>query len=280
MSNRTTDRTSRSKPCTAGAQRSSRWSRVPQLALAILATTLTTTMASVASAGEIKELSAVAVRPLFKHVTAQFERASGHTLTFQFVTGPNVQREIEAGATFDVAVTNPGVVEALGKQGRIVAATQASFARAGVGVCSRAGAAKPDISTVDAFRRALLNASSVSYSAEGTSGAYFLSLLDRLRITTDMKDKLRPQAGGTIPDAVAKGEAELCVTVMSQLVPIVAGAQLVGSVPAELQTYIGFTAGIGTKATDHAAALSFIAFLKGPEVATVLGSYGLEAFAP
>jgi molybdate transport system substrate-binding protein len=181
-----------------------------------------------ALSAEIKVISAVAVKPLFEHVVPRFEGATGHKVTFQFVTGPNVQREVEAGEAFDVAVTNPGIVDMLIKQGKIAAGTQVSFARAGVGVCGRAGAHKPDISTVDAFKRALLETKSVSYSVEGTSGAYFLSLLNRLQIVADMKDKLRPQPGGAIPLAVAKGEAELCVTVMSQLVPIVPGAHWSG----------------------------------------------------
>jgi molybdate transport system substrate-binding protein len=233
-----------------------------------------------AIAAEIKVLSAVALRPLFKDVVAQFEHTSGHKIAAKFVTGPNVQREIDSGEPFDVAITNPGIVDTLIKQGKVAAGTQATFARAGVGVCGRAGAPKPDISTVEAFKRALLDAQSVSYSAEGTSGAYFLSLLDRLQIAAAMQDKLRPQPGGAIPDAVAKGEAELCVTVMSQLVPIVAGAQLVGPVPSDLQTYIGFTAGVGTNAKEQEAARTFVTFLRGPEVATRLKSYGLETVAP
>jgi len=166
------------------------------------------------------------------------------------------------------------------KVGKIAAGSQATFARAGVGVCGRAGAPKPNIGTVEGFKRALLDAKSVSYSAEGTSGAYFLSLLDRLNIAGEMKDKLKPQPGGMIPNAVAKGEAELCVTVMSQLVPIIAGAQLGGPVPSNLQTYIRFTAGAGSNAKKPEAARDFITYLKGPEVAAMLASYGLEAPAP
>jgi molybdate transport system substrate-binding protein len=240
-------------------------------ALIVIAMLTTAVMAA-----DINVISAVAVRPLLNNVVPQFERMTGHHVAFTYVTGPNVQREVEAGAAFDIAITNPGIVDTLINQGKIAAGTQAHVARAGVGVCGRAGAPKPDIDTVEAFKRALLNANSVSYSAEGTSGAYFLGLLDWLHIAADMQDKLRPQPGGTIPDAVAKGDAELCVTVMSQLVPIVPGAQLVGPVPAELQTYIGFTAGISANTKEPEAARSFVQFLTGPEVTTRLQSYGLE----
>lgn len=233
-------------------------------------------LTTAAMAADMNVISAVAVRPLFNDVVPPFERTTGHNIAFKFVTGPNVQREVEAGAAFDVAITNPGIIDTLINQGKIAAGTQAHVARAGVGVCGRAGAPKPDISTVEAFKRALLNANTVSYSAEGTSGAYFLGLLDRLHMAAAMQDKLRPQPGGTIPDAVAKGDAELCVTVMSQLVPIVPGAQLVGPVPSELQTYIGFTAGISVNTKEPEAARSFVTFLTGPEVATRLESYGLE----
>ena len=220
-------------------------------------------------------MSAVALRPLFKELGPQFERATSHKVVTKFVTGPLVQREVDAGEAFDVAITNPPIVDSLAKRGKVLAGTLV-FARSGVGICVRAGARKPDIGSPDAFKRTLLSAASVSYSAQGTSGAYLLSLLDRLGISGDMKAKLKPQPGGAIPDAVARGEAELCITVMSQLKPIVVGAELVGPVPKELQTYIGFAAGIGAAAKDPEAARALTAFLATPAVASLLKDYGLD----
>jgi molybdate transport system substrate-binding protein len=228
--------------------------------------------------GEIKVISAVAIRPMLTEITPQFERSSGHKVTFKFVTGPNVAREMDAGEPFDVAITNPNYIDIAEAQGKIVSGSTTNIARGGVGICGRAGSAKPDISTVAALKAALLNAKSIAYTGEGTSGAYFLKLLDRLEISTQMKDKIKPQPGGGSPAAVARDEAELCITIMSQLVPSVPGTQLVGPVPAELQSYIGFKAGIGSAAKEPTAGQALIGFLTSVAATQAFKDYGLEAF--
>src|SRR5262245_58768597 len=121
-----------------------------------------------ATAAEIKVISAVAIKPMLDDITPQFERISGHKVTYKFVTGPNVAREIDAGEPFDFAITNPNHIDTAAAQGKIVSGSTADIARGGIGICGRAGSAKPDISTVEALKTAFLNAKSVAYTGEGT----------------------------------------------------------------------------------------------------------------
>jgi molybdate transport system substrate-binding protein len=225
-------------------------------------------------AAEIKVIGAAPMTAVIKELGAQFERETGHKLVARFVSGPVVKREIDAGETFDVAISITPVIDSLIKEGKIVAATRADVAYAGVGVGVRAGAPKPDISSVDAFKRALLNAKSVAHSAEGASGDYFKGLLVRLAISEEMKPKLKPMPADRIARAVPSGEAEMIVVTMSVIVG--SDAELVGPVPSELQFYNRFTAGIGASAKQADAAEALIKFLTAPAAAPVIRAKGME----
>src|SRR5262249_15437006 len=138
-------------------------------------------------AAEIKVLSGNGARGAIVELAARFERASGHKVNVEFHVNPEVKQKIEAGAAFDVAILNPPVLDDLIKQGKVVAATRAVIGRAGIGIGIREGAPKPDISSVAAFKRTLLDAKSVAYPADGASGKYFVGLVDRLGIAAEMK---------------------------------------------------------------------------------------------
>lgn len=231
----------------------------------------------VANSAEIKVLSAAALMQPVNELGAQFERTTGHKLTVKYVVGPAVKREIDAGEPFDVVLSLPPVIDELVKDGKIAAGTRAELARAGVGVGVRAGAPKPDISSVEAFKRALLNANAVAHSAEGASGVYFKGLLDRLGIAEEMKSKLRPQRAGATPEPVQKGEAELVVvTIPAMMVP---GIDVVGPLPAELQTYLAFTAGVGASAKEAEAARALVKYLTSEEAIPVIKAKGMEPLA-
>jgi molybdate transport system substrate-binding protein len=201
---------------------------------------------------EIKILCTGAVSAALNELAPQFERATGHKLVMKFNFAAILKRQIEAGETFDVAVLYSELVDDLIKQGKIVADMRANLARTGIGLAVRKGAPKPDISTTDAFKRTLLNAKSVAYGSEGGSGVYFIGLLERLKISEDMKAKLKPYAAGSAVEAVAMGEAEMVVN-GPPLIVTVPGVELVGWFPSELQIYIDFTGGIGA-ATKEAQA--------------------------
>ena len=228
-------------------------------------------------AAEIKVLSGNGARGAIVELIARFERASGHKVNLEFHVNPEVKQKIEAGEAFDVAILNPPVLDDLIKQGRVVANTRAVIGRSGIGVGIRESAPKPDISSVAAFKRTLLNAKSVAYPADGASGKYFVSLVDRLGITAEMKTKLRPMPGDYNVEVVADGAAELVVVVASRISGV-PGVALVGRIPEELQTWIGFTAGVGTAARQPEAARALVRFLTAPEAEPVIKSMGIEPF--
>ena len=233
-------------------------------------------VARMASAGEIKVISSVGVKAALEELQPQFERTTGHKLAITFGTTVPLKRQIDAGETFDVIVLTPSLIEDLIKEGKVAPATKADIAKAGIGMAVRKGAPKPDISTPEAFKRTLVNAKSIVYSKEGASGTYMARLIERLGLAEEMKPKtvLETRSGQTAV-AVVEGKAELGFVLISEILPIV-GAEFAAPLPAELQSYIVFTAGIAPSAKDVEAAKAFINFFKTPGVLPVLKAKGME----
>ncbi len=227
-------------------------------------------------AADVKLLSSAAIKPVIDVLGPQFERATGHKLVARFELTPAVKTLVEGGEAFDVAIANPPHIVDLIKQGKIAAGSGADIARFGVGVGVRAGAPKPDLSSVDALKRTLVNARSVAYVGEGTSGVFVRDLLEKLKITEDMKAKLKPGGIAASLAAVAQGETELVVMPMPLILASL-GVELAGPVPAELQEHIAMTAGLSSKASEAAPAL--IKFLMAPEANAVVTSKGFERVA-
>jgi molybdate transport system substrate-binding protein len=234
----------------------------------------------VAEAAEVKVLcSTAALVPVMNEFVPQFERTTGHKVTIRYEFGPVLIREIEAGAVFDVAILSLDV-DGLIKRGKIAAGTRAVLGRTAVGVGVRKGAPRPDISTPEAFKRTLLSARSVAHSGGGSTGRYFLDLLERLGIAEDMKAKLRPQPIDNNPaQAVATGQAEMAVTGIA-IILAVPGAELVGSLPSELQSYVLFTGGVGVAAKEAEAGRALLNFLTTPEAAAAFKARGVEPVVP
>ena len=139
--------------------------------------------ASTAQAAELRVLSGNGARAAVRELCTQFERATGNTIRLHFEVNADLKKKIEAGEAFDVAVLNPPVIDALIKEGKLVANSRMDIGRSGLGVAVRKGTPKPDISSVEAFKRALLGTKAVAYPGKGASGLYFVSLLDRLGIS-------------------------------------------------------------------------------------------------
>jgi molybdate transport system substrate-binding protein len=231
-------------------------------------------LAGQAGAAEIRVLCSNGLREVMMELGAEFERASGHKLVVTYGLAGAFKQQIEAGEAFDVAVLTPPLVDDLVKQGKIAADTRAAIARAGIGLAVRAGAARPDIASPAAFKATLLGAKSVAYAKAGQSGTYFAGLLDRLGIAATVK--VRPEATGVqVGEAVAKGDADLGVLPISEILPV-KGVEVLGPFPAELQSYLVMTAGIGTGAKQGAAAGELVKFLKAPEHAPVIKAKGME----
>ena len=228
-------------------------------------------------AAEIKVLSGNGAKATISELGAQFERACGHKVVIHFEVNIAVQRRIEAGEVFDVAVLNPPVLDALIGQGRIIADTRTVIGRAGMGAAIRAGAPRPDISSVESFKRTLAGVNSVAFPGEGASGKYLVSLVDRLGLTTAMKQKMRPMPAENTVEVVADGEADLVVVVASRICGV-PGVQMLGLIPKELQTWIGFTAGVSSNAREPEAARELIRFFTAPAAAPVLTAMSIEPF--
>lgn len=236
-------------------------------------------VAALSSAGshaaEITCICAEAVRPVLTELAPRFERATGHKLIATYELAPVVKRKIEQGEPFDLAILNPPQAADLIKQGKLAAGAPVNIARAGLGVAVRAGAPKPDVGSVDAFKRTLLGAKSVTFPDEGTSGAYFRDLLQKLGITEQMQPKLKPAVRGAGFGMVARGEAEMMVTVIPQFLAH-PGIEVAGPLPAELQTWIGLTAAIGAAAKEPHAAEALIKFLKTPDAVALTKAKGWD----
>lgn len=230
---------------------------------------------SSAQAGELKVLSGNGAKAAVRELCRQFAQASGNKVDIHFEVNADLRKKIERGEVFDVAVLNPPVIDALTNEGKLVAGSRADIGRAGLGVAVRAGAKKPDISSVEAFKRTLLAAKAVAYPGKGASGLYFVSLADRMGIKAEMQGKLKPMAAEDMVEVVARGDADMVVVVATRITDV-AGVDYVGPIPDELQTRIGFAAGLSSSAKELELGRALIKFLTAPAAAATLKAKGVD----
>ena len=228
-----------------------------------------------ASAAEVRILTTRSVMTILDKIGPEFERTSGHTLNYSSDVAINLVRRIEAGEAFDLLVASPSQMDSLISKGIIVAASRTNLVRSGIGVQVKEGAPKPDISSMEAFKRALLDAKSIGYLKEGQSGVYLHQVFERIGIADAIRTKAVRPDKDIVSELVAKGEIELGLVVITQIVTT-PGVDLVGPIPNEIQSYITFTAGIGAKATAPEAARQLLEFLKGPAALPVIKAQGME----
>lgn len=202
-------------------------------------------LSGAAYAADVKVMTSVALKSVLDELSPLFEKKTGNKLTIDYGLSVDQKKRFLDGERADVVILTRGMMEDLAKQKK-VGETIVNVAGTPVAVAARAGAAKPDISTPDAFKQALLAAKSISYSDPakgGLSGVVAAKAIERLGITEQMKPKTTLVPGAQSPELVAKGEAELGIAQASEIVPI-AGTQLVGPVPGELGSLTQFTGGI------------------------------------
>jgi molybdate transport system substrate-binding protein len=232
-----------------------------------------------AAVAEVKVLSAGAFKQVLLALLPELEKQSGQKVVLDNDTVGALTKRIEEGESFDLAVLTPGALDGLAAKGKIVPGTSTKLARVGVGVVVKEGSPKPDISSVAAFKQALLAAKSIAYidpAAGGSSGIYVAGLLDKLGIAAEVKGKSKLIHGGAVAEHIARGEAEFGIHQISEILPV-KGITLVGPLPAEIQNYTVYAAGIGTQAQAPDAAKALLKVLSGPAVAAVLKSKGMEA---
>jgi molybdate transport system substrate-binding protein len=226
-------------------------------------------------AAELKVLAGGSMTGVLSELGPQFERASGHKLVIHFDSTPNLIKQVTSDAPFDLAVVPVDVFKDAAARARFVPGPTIDIARVGYGVIVPSGAPKPDISTPDALKQALLKAQSITFLPDSAAGAYVSKVFERLGIGEAMKAKTRPQTATTeIAPAVATGEAELGVFLINVL--IAPGVELAGSFPAELQQELVFTAAVAADSKDADAAKAFINFLTTPAAAAVIKAKGMS----
>ena len=238
-----------------------------------------------AEAAELRVLSAFGMQSVMEDLGPKFERATGHKLAISFATGGATVKRVQGGEAADVVITTQPGINSVVKDGKAVASNVTALARAGIFVAVRKGAPKPDVSSPDTLKRTLLAAKSISYvnpASGGASGIHFAKVLDRLGIANEMKSKTvfpNPKTPAEVGVVVANGDAEIGVHIVQELMPV-AGIDLVGPLPGDLQDTVVFSAAIMTGAKDAAAAKALVDFLRTPESARVIKAKGMEPATP
>ncbi len=236
-------------------------------------------LSSTAFGAEIRVFCTFGLQGAITQLAPQFERETGNKLILTFGPTGGVAARAKNGEPFDVVIVSDTAMAGLVKLGKVVEQGRTDIARVGISVAIRRGASRPDISSVESFKAALLAAKSISYTNPvdgGFSGVYMAELVKRLGIAEKLAPKTKLARGGTSSGAlVASGEAEIAIQTTSDLVPT-PGIEIVGPLPAEIQHFTVLSAGIGAEAADPAAAKRLILLLSSPAVYPVLRETGLE----
>jgi len=231
-----------------------------------------------AHAAELKVLSAGAVEPALVGLADAFRRDSGHQVELSFATAPALRRKVTAGESADILIAPPAVIEDFVKDGKVVAEGRAAIGRVGVGLAVRAGAPVPDVSTPEALKRAVLGADSLVYN-EASTGIYFARLLERLGIAGEVTGKTtRYPDGASVLEHLRKGKGnEIGVGAITEIIVYTKkGLKLVGPLPAEIQNYTTYTAGLMVGARSPEAARAFIRFLTSPPAKAAFAAAGID----
>jgi molybdate transport system substrate-binding protein len=235
----------------------------------------TLAFAAAACAQEIAVLSTAAYKEVLHELLPQFEQASKHKVVTRFSSSTDILKRTQAGEHADVVILASDWLEKLIQSGKIVPGSRVDLAKSGIGVAVRAGAPKPDISSGDAVRRAVLAARSVGYSG-GASGTYMVGLFQRLGIAEEVKAKGRQTPPGVaVGELIARGEVELGFHQVSELLPV-AGIDILGPLPPELQQITVFSSGIHLATKDREAARALVQFLASPRAIPFIRKNGME----
>jgi molybdate transport system substrate-binding protein len=229
---------------------------------------------SMAEAAELKVIAGGSMTAPLNQLSPEFEKATGHKLSIHFDSTPNIIARVNSGTPFDVVVVPVDVFKDAAARARVAPEPTIDIARVGYGVIVRAGAPKPDISTSDAFKKTMLAASSVAFLPASAAGAHITKVFERLGIAEEMKAKTKVQgAPAQIPQAVAKGEAEIGVFLSNVL--IAPGVEPVGPFPGDLQQELVFTSAVAADTGEADAAKALIDYLRTPAATAVIKATGM-----
>ncbi|MGH6664871.1 MAG: molybdate ABC transporter substrate-binding protein [Pseudolabrys sp.] len=235
--------------------------------------------ATFSSAAEIKVYSTIGVQAALEELTPKFEKASGNKLTITWGTAAMLVKRVQGGESADLYVLTKQGFDALVKDGKAASSSDALFASSGMAMVVKKGAAKPDISTPEKYKAALLKAKTIAYSnpaAGGASGVFFAKTLDKMGIADQMKAKTKhPPAGGNSANLVVNGEADLAVQQEPEVMAV-AGVDIVGPPPGDLNNVTMYSAGPAAGSANAAAGNALVRFLHTPEAQAVFKARGLK----
>jgi molybdate transport system substrate-binding protein len=241
------------------------------------------TAANLACAAEVRVMISAGFYGVYAELGPAFERASGHKLVT--TRGPSMGDSPEAiptrlsrGEAADVVILDGGAADELGKRGAVRADSKTELARSQIGMVVKEGAAKPDIGSVEAFKKTLLAAKSIAYSDSGSGTYLSTKLFATLGVADQVAGKSRkvrgPPSGEPVAAVVARGEAEIGFQQVSELIHV-PGVTFVGAIPAELQPGFTFAGALTTTAREPDAGKALLRFLSSAEAAPVLAKAGL-----
>lgn len=231
-------------------------------------------IASSASAAELKLLEGNVFKAAMDELGPQFEKATGNKLVATIGTTAQLRALVEKGEVFDVALFTKSALDDLAKQGKIADTPRLVISRVGIGVAVRRGAARPDVSTTEAFKHVMLNAASIGYVKQTPTAASMKVIFERLGIAEQVQSKIK-QLDVVVPEALAKREVEIGLTQISEIIPNPA-VELAGPLPADIQVNTVFGAGIAPATKNRDAAVALVNFLTTPAAGAVLKAKGME----
>lgn len=226
-------------------------------------------------ATELKLLTSNSTRPVLDALIPEYEKTTGNTVSISADSAKAMVARIKGGEPGDVVVLGSGALKELVEAGIVTAASRRAFARALVGVGVRRGAPRPDISSLDAFRKSLLAARSIAHTVHGASGMYIPVMLEKLGIAEQMKPKTVTRPGGYIGAVVVAGEADIALQQIPELLAV-PGLDLVGPLPDEVQKVFETSVGIFSATPHAAAAQAMIDFIARPAHTALFRTKGLE----
>ena len=223
----------------------------------------------------MKVLASLAMKAAYLELVPQFERLNKLKIETQWAGMVDIRKRILAGEVVDAVIGSTGLIDDLTRGGAMDSRSKTDLAKSGIGAAVRKGARKPDISSLDAFKAALLAAKSIVYSS-GPSGVYIAELFQRLGLAETLKDKATQAPPGVlVGELVAKGEFELCFQQLPELRQV-AGIDYVGPLPAEVQQITVFSGGVHSKASEAKAAAEWLRHLASRDAEPTLLKHGLD----
>lgn len=223
---------------------------------------------------EIQVMATAAFKEAYVELVPRFERATGHKVVTTWITTQEIVSRVKAGAATDLAVMSGNAIDELIAAGKFAQGSRVDIASSWVAMAVKQGAPKPDISSAEAFKRAMLAATSIAYSG-GPSGVYLIGLFKRMGISDQLASRVRQIRGQPVGAVVARGEAEIGFQQMSELMPV-PGIDIVGGLPKEIEEITFFASGrhVNSQVTHAADALT--AFFKAPAAHALIRSKGMK----